>query len=249
MRPLFSIVTVTLNCADDAARTARSVLAQEFRDYEYIVKDGGSTDGTADRLRSLGLQVTVSPDGGIYDAMNQALELCTGEYVYFLNAGDTFADPWVLHRVADRIDRRAAIVYGELLLQPMGTRTRHPKRLSRYYLFRKNLNHQAWLARRDLYLRLGKFNLAYRYAADQEFVWRAVLEHDLPTQHLDLVVANFVYGGASTRRSAARSVMQERWRLLREFYRPWEITVYGLSSLYFLNSLKKRIWHHLHQVP
>jgi putative colanic acid biosynthesis glycosyltransferase len=244
--PRFSIVTVTLNCAEDAARTAQSVLGQTYGDYEYIVKDGGSQDGTADQMRALGARVFVSPDRGIYDAMNQALDHCRGEYVYFLNAGDTFAGPDVLSRLAAGIDQRAAICYGELELQPMRTRTRHPDRLSSYYLFRKNLNHQAWLARRDVYLKLGKFDLRYRYVADQAFVWQAVLRERLPAQHLDLVIANFEYGGTSTRRSASTTVRQERWELVRRFFRPWQIGLYGLVSLYFLNPLKARLWYLLH---
>lgn len=244
--PLFSIVTVTLNCAEAAVQTARSVLSQDFADFEYIVKDGQSHDGTAERMRGLGAAVTVSPDTGIYDAMNQALNLCRGEYVYFLNAGDTFFSPQVLSQIAARLDRSAAICYGELMLWPMQQRTRHPDRLSRYYLFHKNLNHQAWLARRDVYLRLHKFKLAYRFVADQEFVWRALFDHRLSTQRLDLVIANFGFGGASTHQSASQRVANERWQLLREFYSPREILLYGLSSLYFLNPLKKRIWYMLY---
>jgi len=65
-RPLFSVVTVTLNCADAAEATARSVLAQSYADVEYLVKDGRSHDGTAERLQALGCNVVVSADTGIY---------------------------------------------------------------------------------------------------------------------------------------------------------------------------------------
>src|ERR687883_1909022 len=100
--PLFSIVTVTLNCAEDAEHTAQSVVAQTFTDYEYIVKDGGSTDGTVERLRAFEKpQIYVSPDQGVYSAMNQALAACSGIYVCFLNAGDLFATPETLTRVAE----------------------------------------------------------------------------------------------------------------------------------------------------
>lgn len=245
-RPLISVVTVTLNCAEDALRTARSVLGQTTTGYEYIIKDGGSSDGTPERLRELGLAVESSPDRGIYDAMNLALARCNGEYVYFLNAGDTFYSPTVLAELEARIDRAAAIVYGELMLWPMGRRTRHPRRLTRSYLFRKNMNHQAWLARRDLYAAFGGLNTSYRFCADQEFVWRATLERGLPTQHIDLTLANFVYGGVSTRRSSVEKVAAERRELEKRFFKPWEIQLYGAQGLFFLNSLKRRIWYMLY---
>ena len=89
--PFFSVVTVTLNAAEKAAQTARSVLEQTFGDYEYIVKDGGSTDDTVRKLRELGsFNIQVCRDSGIYNAMNQALRCCSGKYVCFLNAGDVF---------------------------------------------------------------------------------------------------------------------------------------------------------------
>jgi len=245
--PLFSIVTVTLNCAGAAVRTAQSVLAQDFKDYEYIVKDGGSTDGTVARLRELALdKITVCRDGGIYDAMNQALALCAGEYVYFLNAGDTFYGSHVLSDLADRLDPGAAIVFGNLILAPLGRQSRPPTRLSRYWLFRKNLNHQAWLARLDVYKALGGFTLDYHYVADQDFLWRAILLKKLRAQYVDISLATFVYGGASTRPSVRTQVSRERWRLLHQFYAPWEIALYGVAGLYFLNPLKARIWDILH---
>ncbi|NJN15527.1 MAG: glycosyltransferase [Oscillochloris sp.] len=240
--PLFSVVTVTLNCAEAAVATAQTVLAQTYPHIEYIVKDGGSTDGTPERLRELGVSnVHVSADNGIYSAMNQALAQCSGEYVYFLNAGDTFASPTVLAELAERIDRNAAIVYAELLLQPMQRRTRHPSTLSRYYLFRKNMNHQAWMARREVYHRLGGLNEAYRFCADQELIWQARFRHNLRFQHVDLTLAEFVYGGASTTAQNRARVDRERWRLLFEFFHPVEIVLYGLTSLYFLNPLKVRL--------
>jgi putative colanic acid biosynthesis glycosyltransferase len=242
-RQRFSIVTVTLNCVDDAVRTAQSVLAQGFTDYEYIVKDGGSTDGTPERLRALDARVTVivSPDSGIYDAMNQALDHCHGEYIYFLNAGDTLYDSATLGRLAEQIDPQTDIVYCNLMLHPMRQRSDYPGTLSRYYLFRKNLNHQAWLARREAYLALGRLKTSYKYCADQEFIWNARFRHELRFQHVDMLLANFVYGGVSTSIRNRAVVDRERWRLLFQYFAVWEIVVYGLASLYFLNPLKVRI--------
>jgi glycosyltransferase involved in cell wall biosynthesis len=228
-------------------RTAKSVLMQGLTNYEYIVKDGGSNDGTVERLRELGVtRITVSPDTGVYDAMNQALELCRGQFVYFLNAGDTFYSPAVLGQVASKLNAHAAIVYGELLLMPMGKVTHSPSQLTRFYLFRKNLNHQAWLAKRGVYQALSGFDPRYRFNADQHFLRRVVLGHRLPTQHIGEVIAQWSYGGYSTRRSNRELVRRERWQMLREFYTAWELCLYGIVSLYFLNRLKSHVWDWLH---
>ncbi len=104
-QPLFSVITVTLNCADDAVATARNVLSQDGATVEYLVKDGCSTDGTAERLAELGVRVIVTPDTGIYDAMNQGVAHASGRYICFLNAGDRFAGPHVLRDVATAIER------------------------------------------------------------------------------------------------------------------------------------------------
>jgi glycosyltransferase involved in cell wall biosynthesis len=247
--PLFSIVTVTLDGADDAVRTAQSVLAQDFADYEYIVKDGGSQDGTVVRLRELGIAAHSSPDTGIYDAMNHALALCTGNYVYFLNGGDTLYDNQVLRRVAAQVDPNAAVVYGDVIRQPWGQRISYPPALTPYYLFKKNICHQAWLARREVYERLGGFmvksplaTLRQPIAADQEFLWRVLLRERLAAQRIDVVLANFRYGGFSTHPTSRAQNRRERWLLLESFYSRWELFYYGLRSLYFLNPLKAVVW-------
>jgi hypothetical protein len=173
--------------------------------------------------------------------MNQALDLCRGQYVYFLNAGDTFYKSNVLSQFAAEIDPKAAVIYGNLDLFPIGRQTIPPAKLSRYYLFRKNLNHQSWMARLDVYKALGGFDLTYRYVADQHFLWRCVLGNHLPTQYIDVILATFVYGGISTRALARKDVAQERWQLLRQYYSLGEIVVYGMVGLYFLNPLKVRL--------
>jgi len=244
--PLFSIVTVTLNCADDALRTAESVLAQDCDNYEYIVKDGGSTDGTVEGLRRLGVQPLVKPDTGIYDAMNQALPLCAGQYVYFLNGGDTFHDSHVLGRLAAQIEPAAAIVYGDVLRQPWNRRSEHPPELSRCYLFRKNLCHQAWLARLDVYRRLGGFRivspvdgLPQPINSDQEFLWKALLEERLYAQRVSFIIADYAHGGYSAQPKLSAYCRRERWLMLKRFYTPAEMLGFGLRSLYFLNPLKQ----------
>jgi len=243
---LFSVVTVTLNCANDAITTVESVLAQDFANFEYIVKDGGSTDGTVERFKEQGVQVHSDNDSGIYDAMNQAIDLCKGEYIYFLNAGDTFHGSTTLSRIAKLIDSKKDIYYGNILLLPMRKVRKHPLTLSRYYLFRKNLNHQSWIAKREIYKDLQGFNINYKLAADQEFLWRALFKYKKSIEHIDLIIANFCYGGASTKKESRKENVRERNNLLVQYYSPVELYFYSIVGLYFLNPFKAWIWYKLH---
>ena len=93
-QPKISIITVVLNAAGELKRTAHSVLGQEYPHLEFIVIDGGSTDGTLEVTKTLGKNIdhwTSGPDQGIYDAMNKGLAIATGEWINFMNAGDVFA--------------------------------------------------------------------------------------------------------------------------------------------------------------
>ena len=102
-RPLFSIITITFNAAGTLPATLRSVERQTFTDYEYLIVDGASTDGTvAIAQHSAAVSsVTSEPDKGLYDAMNKGLRKARGCYLVFLNAGDAFHEPDTLQKIAD----------------------------------------------------------------------------------------------------------------------------------------------------
>ena len=119
MTPLFSIITVCLNCKDKLIDTAASLSKQTFKDYEYIIKDGISSDGTQEIINNLNADIAVSNrDNGIHDAMNQALKLSTGQYIHFLNAGDLLHDSEVLEDIAKEIHlstKKADLYYGDVV--------------------------------------------------------------------------------------------------------------------------------------
>lgn len=100
----YSIITVNYNNREGLRRTIESVIGQTFRDYEFIVIDGGSTDGSADVLREYDKDITYwvsEKDSGIYNGMNKGIRKATGEYLNFMNSGDCFYDNNVLHRVSE----------------------------------------------------------------------------------------------------------------------------------------------------
>ena len=119
LQPTFSIITITYNAVRLVEQTLLNVLSQSYPNIEYIVIDGGSTDGTVDIIRRYesGLAYWVSePDKGIYDAMNKGLQKATGDYVSFINAGDTLCSSDTVQSVVSKLQKRKAlpdIIYGE----------------------------------------------------------------------------------------------------------------------------------------
>ena len=119
LQPTFSIITITYNAVRLVEQTLLNVLSQSYPNIEYIVIDGGSTDGTVDIIKRYesGLTYWVSePDKGIYDAMNKGLQKATGDYVWFINAGDSLCSSDTVQSVVSRLQKRKTlpdIIYGE----------------------------------------------------------------------------------------------------------------------------------------
>jgi glycosyltransferase involved in cell wall biosynthesis len=111
----FSIVTVSYNCSNDLEKTINSVLSQQFTNYEFLVIDGGSSDGTSGLLKQFSNRIDIivsESDLGIYDAMNKGVKLSTGKYIIFMNSGDLFYNDSVLANVFPFTDKYD-VLYGD----------------------------------------------------------------------------------------------------------------------------------------
>ena len=252
-KPLFSIVTVTLNCREDALATAKSVASQNFQDYEYIIKDGGSTDGTVQRLRKQGFSVHEEKDNGIYHAMNQALELCHGKYVLFLNAGDIFFESDVLQQLVAHIRStgKADIYYGDVVMniphpnahpqehRRLRRRMRYPAHVNRFFLYRRGLCHQAWIVRREVY-RKDPFDLQLKIMADYDFLLNQALRKKTRMAHIPLVMVD--YKGMGSSEQLRDEWLKDRRRVVRKYFPPCESLIYEavrLSAKFLLNAAYK----------
>ena len=197
----FSVITVTRNSEAVLARAMASLQEQTFADFEWIVVDGASQDGTvavARRFAAAPLQLVSESDSGIYDAMNKGVRLARGEYLYFLNSDDTLADPAVLERANEAIE---ATGQPELLIgrvRAVGARQtllRDYSHINARNLLFDSLCHQATFARRDTFDRFGLFDTRYRLAAD--FDWFArVLRGGAVAAFTSLTIADFSTQGA-----------------------------------------------------
>ena len=159
-----TVATVVLNGAAEIERTLESVLSQDCAALELVVVDGGSRDGTQDRVAAFGASVhhfVSEPDRGIYDGMNKATRIATGEFVLFMNSGDVFAAPDALSRLlAATVPAEEQMVFGGWL-----RRERRGARLCSPDLEAGAFNHQAVLYSRSLHRRFGEYAVAPGFSA------------------------------------------------------------------------------------
>lgn len=202
-----SIVTVSYNAASEIEPTLRSVAAQTWQDVEYLVVDGASSDGTLDlveRYRSAVDVLVSEPDGGIYDAMNKALRLATGDAVIFMNAGDYFYSPYVVELAAEfmQANADAGVVYGGIEVRfPNGQVTEFmppPEGEALEFLICGSLPHQGTFARRSAFAHTGLFDTRWRSHADYDWFLKAASDPRIALRRMDMMVASFGLGGVSS---------------------------------------------------
>lgn len=170
----FSIITIVRNDASGVIATLQSVFSQTYQNFELIVQDGASDDGTSDVLRGLAHWIddlAIAPDTGIYDAMNKALRRATGDYCIFMNAADVFVNDTVLERVAQAIDRDVDDIWSGQVVQDE-TGALHKYRPPEQFWLGSTFDHQAAFIRTSL-LQHYEHDTQYRISGDLEFFTRA----------------------------------------------------------------------------
>ncbi len=237
----FCIITCTYNAAAQLPRTLDSVRRQTYRNIHHLIVDGQSSDDTLGLLEAYREQCSLTgshhtitivsePDGGLYDAMNKAIRLATGDYLVFLNAGDALTDDTTIERMAHQLlahgsDYRPSVLYGDTnIIDDHGTimglrRLRPPSHLT-WRSFRKGMLvcHQAFYARTDL-ARQTPYDLHYRFSADVDWcirIMRLGEQQGLPTHDTRLILCNYLDGGMTTK-NHRRSLM-ERFSVMRRHY-------------------------------
>jgi glycosyltransferase involved in cell wall biosynthesis len=205
----FSIITVCFNNRGTIRDALDSVRAQDYAELEYIVVDGGSTDGTLDVVREFGSRINKligGPDKGIYDALNKGLAAATGDIVGILHADDRYESSDVLSTVARAFAAtpQADMVFGDVVFVRPGD----PARVVRYYgsrQFRPWKLRFGWMpphpgtfVRRAAYAKLGPYALDLKIAADYEMFVKALLLHDMRFARVDRVLVRMRAGGLST---------------------------------------------------
>lgn len=204
-KPIISIITISYNIVDEIERTIASIKSQKFTDFEWIVVDGQSSDGTAEIFKKNDKLIAklISPaPAGPYDAMNKGAELATGELICFLNGGDEFYDKDALQHVwlAYLEDKDSDLFYGDTdVISEDGTSksTNYPK-LSKRFLLKSMINHQAIFCKLSSFNVVGPFDITYRICSDYDWLLRALYSKGMVAKKIDTTIAKFHLGGMSS---------------------------------------------------
>lgn len=219
--PKISIITVVFNGEDHIGATIESVLNQTYRQIQYIIVDGQSTDRTLEVVaRYKGIDRVVSePDKGLYDAMNKGLKLAEGDYVWFLNAGDrVYSNETVELLVNGLVDLPDVIYGGTMIIDEAGNeigdrRLKPPDPLTwRSFRLGMVVCHQSILVKRQL---APEYNLDYRLSADFEWVIR-VAKQSSGIHNANLILSRFLEGGLTDHN--IKSGLKERFKIMRQHY-------------------------------
>ena len=219
--PKLSVITIVYNNAKDIERTILSVVNQTYRNIEYIVIDGFSTDGTLEiieRYKTRIAKLISESDEGIYDAMNKGLAIATGDYVLFMNSGDEFYSPDTVTTVFGTLDD-VDIYYGETeMINAAGEslgRRRHkaPEKFSwRSFKHGMSVSHQAIYIRRSI---TELFDCRYQLSADIDWIIRAAKKAQTVI-NVNKYVAKYLVGGIS--KDKHRQSLMERFDIMKRHY-------------------------------
>ena len=200
-----SIITVCFNEEKTISDTCASIVCQTFKDFEWIVVDGGSTDATLKVLNEYRTHIShliSEKDRGIYDAMNKGLAKASGTYLLFLNGGDALHDPHVLYDIFVARSPHADIIYGnerqfkeDGAWRVLGNSYKFDVN---FWMFGYKLRHQSTFIRRNLFEKYGLYRLKYRSAGDYEMFLRFIFENKCSVEYIDRVIDNYrFYDGLS----------------------------------------------------
>lgn len=236
----YSIITINYNNKNGLEKTIQSVLGQTSHDYQFIIIDGGSTDGSIDIIKQNAENIDYwisEPDGGRYPAMNKGIKQAKGDYLNFMNSGDTFHSLTVLEDVA-KMNLTEDIITGGFYDQEKGVKhVIKPQEVTLLTMLKNTFNHQATFIKRQLFdKRLYDEN--YVIQSDAKFNYQSIIYDNCSVRIIDYIVANYDFNGISSN----LTIVDKEWnqllselfpqRILKDYkstmFTPGEIPLVGL---------------------
>lgn len=227
-----SIITINYNNAAGLKKTLESVAIQTCTDFEHIIVDGASTDGSVEVIREyentlasclspLASHLTwlSEPDTGIYNAMNKGIRMASGEYLLFLNSGDFLISEDVFEKVFAN-EWTADILCAGCHVSDNGKviwTSNPPDKVTFGTLYMVGLAHQSTFIRKSLFEQYGCYDESFRYNADIEFWYRAIVDNGASTQKIDVITTDYNLDGISSREKLSTNYLEEKRRILQRY--------------------------------
>jgi glycosyltransferase involved in cell wall biosynthesis len=230
-----SVITINYNNAEGLKRTLESVVNQKNFEFEFIVVDGGSKDGSKEVIKNFESHLSYwvsESDSGIYDAMNKGIQKATGTYCLFLNSGDYLIEDTIFSKVFT-LQANEDILYGEIIFDYGNEKkmNKRPEKLSDFHMYQDNIWHPASFIHTSLFARFGLYNLTYKIAADYDFFFKTIVVQKVTTRYIPFAISVYDTNGLSTLPNNYKQIKEERKKIHSSYLKKEEID--------FFENLKK----------
>jgi glycosyltransferase involved in cell wall biosynthesis len=240
LNPKLSLITICYNSYNHITRCLNSVSSQRFKDFEYIIIDGKSSDGTLEEIKKFKCvdKLISEPDNGIYEAFNKGIKNAKGEVIGFLNSDDVFFNEDSLGLIYESFDYKTDCVFGDLIYTDSKNRL---KRIWKSKPYSNGLFKSGWMpahptfyCKKSIYEKYGLYNESYKIAGDFELMMRFLEKNRIRSKHIPKNIVNMRVGGVSGKSIKAK------FAILNEEFRAFEENELSFNKLlYLFHKLKK----------
>ena len=229
-----SIITINYNQAGGLKKTLDSLREQSFNDFELLLIDGGSDDGSVELVKKNKDMITYwisEKDNGIYDAQNKGILKAKGKYLLFLNSGDTLVNKLVLQDFNTFCNgNNFQLIYGDTLVFDESGKLQQqivqPDPIEEYYFYNNTLNHQSCFIQKQLFDKFGLYKLEYKICSDFEFFLNVYMNQKEAYVHFNKFVANYSLGGISSDKKNYQKVVDEKEMILAKYFKPEKLKLF-----------------------
>lgn len=237
---MISIITISYNSVNTISDTLKSIESQTMQDFEYIIVDGGSTDGTLEIIKNYSRvdKVISEPDNGIYDAFNKGINNSTGDIIGFLNSDDVFYDQNSLKIINDSFDENIDCVFGDLIYKDSYGKI---KRVWKGSPFKKGAFKRSWMpahptfyCKKEIYRKYELYNDSYIIAGDFELMLRFFEKYNIKSNYIPKTLVSMRTGGISNQS------IKNKFRIVSEEFRAFKENKIELNkAMYLLSKISK----------
>lgn len=224
MSSKLSIITINYNDKVGLQKTFDSVFNQTYNDFEYIVIDGNSKDGSVALIEENKDKINYwisEPDKGIYNAMNKGIKAATGEFLLFINSGDCLFNHDTIKSAINQLENSVGIYYGNVMYNSNGVNTMVsalPSTLSFSFFLDFSIPHPASFIKKSLFENYFYYNEELKIVSDWEFFLFTICKKDIKYKHLDLIISNFDDAGISSNEENRKKMLAEKKAVLEKHF-------------------------------